>query len=106
MKVIERMLALNLFTYSLIQLDSKKEKRTFKYMMFQWISMLLIFAIGYFLSMSVESLLIQHTPVNDIAITLSVCILILVLFLFLLSPFVFGYYFNKYATKKLDILYK
>ena len=106
MRTIERILALNLFTCTLVELDSKKAWKVFKYMLLQWTSMLLMFAIGYGLSILVQSSLTQHTPVNNIAITVSVSLFMLTIILSVLSPFFFGYHFNKYATDKLKLYYK
>lgn len=109
MMMLSKILGVNLFFYLLseprygLSPNKEKIKKASIYLIFQWFVMFFIFAFGYALSMVIQSILIQYIHVNNITIFLSALILIIIFVLTIITPFVFGYFFNNYVTNKLDI---
>lgn len=107
MLVIKRMLSLNLLHCFLYQKsDRRLQNKCFKYCFLQWCFMLFILVFGYALSLLLQSALIQYVPANKTAIFLSAFTLIALLLITIICPFIFGYHYNKYATKQIDSFYK
>lgn len=102
LRVLNSVVGVNLISYSI---TSKKTNTTATiYVVCQLCLMVFLLANFYMLTISIQNFLIKYMPENDISLWVSATILIIAIILGTILPFVFGYYFNRYAMRQLNKL--